>query len=421
MSVQQHADKLDVRVAAGNPVLITYTPTFSGGAVFGDFTSWNVVMFSGAGDTTTTTGAPASPTVGASTVSLVWAGSATTAVRTAGYKYARWVLRATYGGREWDIIGGRLQVEAAGTAFAEQNTSASVTTILGAVTVASTVTVAGGAASSIAVTDEGVATVASATTLNFVGAGVTATDAGSGTATITIPGAGSATITVQEGDATVSASVSTLDFGAGFDVTESPAGEANVALDLTEYAGGALPVAAGGTGSTTAADARTALGLAIGTNVQAYDAELAALAGLVSAADKGIQFTGVGTAATFDLTTAGKALLDDANAAAQRTTLGLAIGTDVQAYSAVLANTTASFTTADETKLDGIAAGAIAGIRVEDEGVSTVATAVALNFVGSAVTVTDAGSGEATVTITGGGSSDPLDGNAIIAQRIFIR
>jgi hypothetical protein len=73
-------------------------------------------------------------------------------------------------------------------------------------------------------------------------------------------------------------------------------------LSLTgqEITGNTIPVSSGGTGSTSATAARTALGLTIGSDIQAYDSELNALAGLTSASNKIPMFNGSGSATTID-------------------------------------------------------------------------------------------------------------------------
>jgi hypothetical protein len=129
-----------------------------------------------------------------------------------------------------------------------------------------------------------------------------------------------------------------------------------------------LAVAHGGTGSSSASAARTALGVAIGSNVQAYDAQLADLAGLAvtdsnfivgdgsnwvaetgatartslgvgsisTQASDSVSITGGSISGITDLAVADGGT-GSSSASAARTALGVAVGSDVQAYDADLA------------------------------------------------------------------------------------
>jgi hypothetical protein len=110
--------------------------------------------------------------------------------------------------------------------------------------------------------------------------------------------------------------------------------------------GDTIPIAAGGTGSTTAAGARTALGLVIGTNVQAYDADLTAWSSVATSAKQdtlvsgtniktinGTSLLGSGDITSGDVTTSGTQTLTNKTISADDNTIS-----GIAASSFVLSN-----------------------------------------------------------------------------------
>lgn len=115
-----------------------------------------------------------------------------------------------------------------------------------------------------------------------------------------------------------------------------------------------ISISHGGTGATSAANARVNLGLEIGVNVQGYDAELNAIAGLTSAADKLPYFTGSGTASLADLTSYGRDLIASANSSVARTTLGLGtIAIQNASNVSITGGSITNLTTFDGITIDG--------------------------------------------------------------------
>ena len=138
-----------------------------------------------------------------------------------------------------------------------------------------------------------------------------------------------------------------------------------------------LAVADGGTGASDAPNARVNLGLAIGTNVQAQDAGLQSIAGLTTSANLAIYTTAADTYAVTSLTAYGRSLLDDADAATARATLGLgSLATQSATVTGTHSGTSSGTNTGDQTIT---LTGAITGT-----GTGSFATAISAGAVASA-------------------------------------
>jgi hypothetical protein len=142
------------------------------------------------------------------------------------------------------------------------------------------------------------------------------------------------------------------------------------------WQGSEVEIAYGGTGATNAADARDNLGLEIGADVQAYSATLDAVAGGTYVGATSITTLGTVATGTWQGSTVAVAYggTGATNAADARDNLGLEIGADVQAHS---------------TTLDAVAAGTYVGAT----SITTLGTVATGTWQGSTVAVAYGGTG----------------------------
>jgi hypothetical protein len=180
-----------------------------------------------------------------------------------------------------------------------------------------------------------------------------------------------------------------------------------------------LAVADGGTGASDAGTARTNLGVAIGTDVQAYDAGLQSISGLSTSADQTVYTTASDTYATTSLTSFGRSLIDDTDAATARTTLGLGtLATQSGTFSGTHSGTTSGTNTGDQTiTLTGDVTGSGTGSFATSIATDAVTTA---KIATGAVTTAEIGAAAVTAAKLAADSSTIISGNTPSGSGAFV-
>lgn len=155
----------------------------------------------------------------------------------------------------------------------------------------------------------------------------------------------------------------------------------------------------------------------VGTTVQAYDAALQSISGLTTAADRMIYTTAADTYAVAPLTTFARSILDDADAATVRATIGVTIGTNVQAYDAGLQSISGLTTVADRmiytTASDTYAVTTLTSFArtlLDDTSASTARTTLGL---GTAATLNAGTSASNLVQLDGSARLPAVDGSQL--------